>query len=57
MALNYVSSHLTQDIEDVAVRDGAIFVLHHAGVVSSVRRNNALHHQAPVLVSQLSKDT
>lgn len=27
---------LTQDIEDVAVSDGTIFVLHHAGVVSSV---------------------
>lgn len=44
---------ITKDIEDVAVKDRPILVLHHTGVVSSVRRHHALHYQTPMLMSQL----
>lgn len=44
---------LTQDVQLVGVGDGAVLVLHHAGVVAAVGRHGALHHQAPLLVSQL----
>lgn len=47
---------ITKDIEDVAVIDGPILVLHHTGVVSSVGRYHALHDQTPVLMSQLEKN-
>lgn len=30
------SRTFTEDVEDVAVKDGAVLVLHHTGVVSSV---------------------
>lgn len=43
----------TEHVELVRVADGAVFVLHHAGVVSPVRWHGALHHQTPLLVSQL----
>lgn len=46
---------LTQNIQDIVMGDGTVFVFHHTGVVSSVRGHDALHHQAPVLVPQLTK--
>lgn len=44
-------SCLTQNIKNIAVTDGAILVLYHTGIVSSVWGHNTFHHQAPVLVS------
>lgn len=48
-----VETALTEHVQLVGVGDGAVLVLHHAGVVATVRRHGALHHQAPLLVSQL----
>lgn len=45
------STKITKDIEDVAVKDGPVLVLHHTGVVSSVWRYHALHYQTPMLMS------
>lgn len=54
MSDGHVTSR-TQDVQLVGVGDGAVLVLHHAGVVPPVRRNGALHHQAPLLVPQLER--
>lgn len=51
--LAYRASSLTQDVQLVGVGDGAVLVLHHAGVVAAVGGHGALHHQAPLLVAQL----
>lgn len=46
---------LTNNIEVVGVVDGPILILHEAGVIAFVRRDHALHDQAPVLVSYLKR--
>lgn len=50
-----VETALTEHVQLVGVGDGAVLVLHHAGVVAPVRWHGALHHQAPLLVSQLGE--
>ena len=47
---------LTEDVQLVGVGDGAVSVLHHTGVVPPVRRNRALHDQAPLLLPQLRRE-
>lgn len=49
-------SFLTDNIEQVGVSEAAVFVLHHAGVVPSVRGNHRLHDQGPHVLSDLRRE-
>lgn len=49
------SHDLTQDIQLVGVADGAVLVLHYAGIIAPVGWHCALHNEAPLLVSKLKE--
>ena len=44
---------LTYDVQQVGVFQAPVFVLHHTGVVSFIRRNHRLHDESPHVVSDL----
>lgn len=48
-------SKLTNNVEVVRMIDGPVIVLHHAGIISFVRRDHAFHNKAPMLVSYLQR--
>lgn len=48
-------STLTNNVEVVRVIDGPVIVLHHAGIISFVRRDHTFHNKAPMLVSYLRR--